>query len=408
MRNLKRALSLALASVMLLGMMVVGSSAKGLDDFSDNAEIVNKDAVAVTSAIGLFDGYEDGSFGPENVVTRAEMAVIITTMLYGAGVNVNQFAETSVFTDVPDWAEGYVNLCASLGIVAGVGDGKFDPSATVTTAQAVLMLCRTLGYFQSATDFGNDWMLAATAKGTELGMYGDLKLTANAGLTRDNVAELVFNALTKAVTVEYNDTFNIYFNTGSTWANGVTFDYKQTLGYKNFSLVYMTGEDDFNRPCTVWGTGSLDNADLDDDGNIVKDYDGVADDDIIIRLANDADYTYTAKVSSKTLYNDVGRTAAQDYTWTVYVDGEEADDANTELNDGNLYDNRNSSACFMENAGESDAVTGNGVLTQVYVDTDEKEVTVSIINTYGRGLPGRRGRRHHYSVRSVRRPCRRQ
>ena len=121
MRNLKRALSLALASVMLLGMMVVGSSAKGLDDFSDNAEIVNKDAVAVTSAIGLFDGYEDGSFGPENVVTRAEMAVIISTMLYGAGVNVNQFAETSVFTDVPAWAEGYVNLCSSLGIVAGVG-----------------------------------------------------------------------------------------------------------------------------------------------------------------------------------------------------------------------------------------------------------------------------------------------
>ncbi len=85
MRNLKRALSLALASVMLLGMMVVGSSAKGLDDFSDASEIVNQDAVAVTSAIGLFEGYEDGSFGPENVVTRAEMAVIITTMLYGAG-----------------------------------------------------------------------------------------------------------------------------------------------------------------------------------------------------------------------------------------------------------------------------------------------------------------------------------
>ena len=82
MRNLKRALSLALASVMLLGMMVVGSSAKGIDDFTDKAEIVNQDAVAVTSAIGMFEGYEDGSFGPENVVTRAEMAVIISTMLY--------------------------------------------------------------------------------------------------------------------------------------------------------------------------------------------------------------------------------------------------------------------------------------------------------------------------------------
>ena len=101
MRNLKRALSLALASVMLLGMMVVGSSAKGIDDFTDKAEIVNQDAVAVTSAIGMFEGYEDGSFGPENVVTRAEMAVIICTMLYGAGVNVNQFAETNVFSTSP-------------------------------------------------------------------------------------------------------------------------------------------------------------------------------------------------------------------------------------------------------------------------------------------------------------------
>ena len=378
MRNLKRALSLALASVMLLGMMVVGSSAKGLDDFSDNAEIVNKDAVAVTSAIGLFDGYEDGSFGPENVVTRAEMAVIISTMLYGAGVNVNQFAETNVFTDVPAWAQGYVNLCSSLGIVAGVGDGKFDPNATVTTAQAVLMLCRALGYFQSAADFGSDWMLAATAKGTALGLYGDLKLTANAGLTRDNVAELVFNALTKAVTVEYNDTFNIYFNTGSTWANGVKFDYKQTLGYKNFDLVYMNDEDDFGRPSTVWGTGSLANVSLDDEGNIPDSYKGIADDDIIISMADTATHTYTAKVSSKTLYNDVGRTAAQDYDWTVYTNGE----ANEYSFDGNdLYDNRTSTDCFLkEAAGEN--VTGNGVLTQVYVDSKEKEVTVSVIDSY--------------------------
>ena len=378
MRNLKRALSVALASAMLLGMMMVGTSAKGIDDFTDKDKIVNQDAVAVTAEIGVFDGYENGSFGPENVVTRAEMAVIICTMLYGAGVNVNQFAETSVFTDVPDWAEGYVNLCASLGIVVGVGDGKFDPSATVTTAQAVLMLCRTLGYFQSATDFGNDWMLAATAKGTELGMYGDLKLTANAGLTRDNVAELVFNALTKAVTVEYNDTFNIYFNTGSTWANGVKFDYKQTLGYKNFDLVYMNDEDDFGRPSTVWGTGSLANVSLDDEGNIPDSYKGIADDDIIISMADTATHTYTAKVSSKTLYNDVGRTAAQDYDWTVYTNGE----ANEYSFDGNdLYDNRTSTDCFLkEAAGEN--VTGNGVLTQVYVDSKEKEVTVSVIDSY--------------------------
>ena len=257
MRNLKRALSLALASVMLLGMMVVGSSAKGIDDFTDKAEIVNQDAVAVTSAIGMFEGYEDGSFGPENVVTRAEMAVIICTMLYGAGVNVNQFAETNVFTDVPAWAQGYVNLCSSLGIVAGVGDGKFDPNATVTTAQAVLMLCRALGYFQSAADFGDNWMLAATAKGTALGLYGDLKLTAEAGLTRDNVAELVFNALTKAVPVQYNELLGVYYNENQGIIYSLEFNYLQTLGYKNFDLVYRTDtETIYGRPATTWGTGS--------------------------------------------------------------------------------------------------------------------------------------------------------
>ena len=133
-----------------------------------------------------------------------------------------------------------MNLCSSLGIVAGVGDGKFDPNATVTTAQAVLMLCRALGYFQSAADFGSDWMLAATAKGTALGLYGDLKLTANAGLTRDNVAELVFNALTKAVPVQYNELLGVYYNENQGIIYSLEFNYLQTLGYKNFDLVYRT------------------------------------------------------------------------------------------------------------------------------------------------------------------------
>ena len=49
MRNLKRALSVALASAMLLGMMMVGTSAKGIDDFTDKDKIVNQDAVAAVS-----------------------------------------------------------------------------------------------------------------------------------------------------------------------------------------------------------------------------------------------------------------------------------------------------------------------------------------------------------------------
>ncbi len=384
MRNLKRALSLALASVMLLGMMVVGSSAKGLDDFSDNAEIVNKDAVAVTSAIGLFDGYEDGSFGPENVVTRAEMAVIISTMLYGAGVNVNQFAETNVFTDVPAWAQGYVNLCSSLGIVAGVGEGKFDPNATVTTAQAVLMLCRALGYFQNAADFGDNWMLAATAKGTALGLYGDLKLTANEGLTRDNVAELVFNALTKAVPVQYNELLGVYYNENKGIIYSLTFYYTDTLGYKNFDLVYKTNENtDYGRPGTTWGTGSYrgtsattegnDSYGLNEDGSLKPENVKMTSDDEIITVADTPDYVYTAGTKENVIYKDLGKTVVEGtekgdyvYDWVAYVDGAEQEIAGRPENEKDpTYE-----------------YTDKGATTEIYVDEVNETVTVVKINYY--------------------------
>ena len=386
MRNLKRALSLALASVMLLGMMVVGSSAKGIDDFTDKAEIVNQDAVAVTSAIGMFEGYEDGSFGPENVVTRAEMAVIICTMLYGAGVNVNQFAETSVFTDVPAWAQGYVNLCSSLGIVAGVGDGKFDPNATVTTAQAVLMLCRALGYFQNAADFGDNWMLAATAKGTALGLYGDLKLTANAGLTRDNVAELVFNALTKAVPVQYNELLGVYYNENQGIIYSLEFNYLQTLGYKNFDLVYKTDtETIYGRPATTWGTGSY-NARTDagttqkdeyltENGGLIADKVRMLDKDEIITVPNTPDYIYTNGTDESDVYADLGaavcndargQQADEEYTWTAFINGEEQDD---EIIPG-------------KNVDEKWEYTDKGAVVEIYIDDYTLDVTVVEINYY--------------------------
>ena len=378
MRNLKRALSLALASVMLLGMMVVGSSAKGIDDFTDKAEIVNQDAVAVTSAIGMFEGYEDGSFGPENVVTRAEMAVIICTMLYGAGVNVNQFAETNVFTDVPAWAQGYVNLCSSLGIVAGVGEGKFDPNATVTTAQAVLMLCRALGYFQNAADFGDNWMLAATAKGTQLGLYGDLKLAANEGLTRDNVAELVFNALTKAVPVQYNELLGVYYNENKGILYSLTYYYTDTLGYKNFDLVYKTNENtDYGRPGTTWGIGSYrmdgnpsgegnKEGVLNEDGSLIPERVKMTSDDEIITVADTPDFTYTANTKENVIYKAVGKSVVDDYTWNVYVDGDEQADP-----------------AIPDNDKDTDyAYTEKGATTEIYVDDVNDTVTVVMINHY--------------------------
>ena len=83
MRNLKRALSLALAFVMVMSMMVVGAGALSIDDFTDAEEIVNTEAVTTMVSLGVIDGNDDGSYNPTGVVKRGEMAKLIAVMLNG-------------------------------------------------------------------------------------------------------------------------------------------------------------------------------------------------------------------------------------------------------------------------------------------------------------------------------------
>ncbi|MCI8423733.1 MAG: S-layer homology domain-containing protein, partial [Lawsonibacter sp.] len=70
MRNLKRALSLALASVMVMGLMVASSSAKGYDDVTSEE---NVEAIEVLQAVGIMTGDDNGNFNPTQNVTRNEM-----------------------------------------------------------------------------------------------------------------------------------------------------------------------------------------------------------------------------------------------------------------------------------------------------------------------------------------------
>ena len=150
MRNLKRALSLVLAAAMLIGMMVVSASAAGYDDFTDKSEIVNTEAVATLVALNVINGKEDGSyFDPTGMVTRAEMAKMITVALHGGKDPVLGVKDKASFTDIKGtWAESYIEYCTSdaVGVISGRGDGTFDPTATVTAAEAAKMLLVAMGY----------------------------------------------------------------------------------------------------------------------------------------------------------------------------------------------------------------------------------------------------------------------
>ena len=199
MNNLKRVLSLALASVMLIGMMVVGASAA---DFSDAEDIQHKEAVDVLVALGIVNGKEDGSyFAPEDNVTRGEMAKMIAVAMKGGNDVDTGVKGVPTFTDIGGhWAESYIEYCYDLGIISGRGDGTFDPNANVTGTEVTKMVLSALGYDAEAYKLvGASWAtrtdeLARTAKPVSL--YEDLSgVVLSLPATRDSAAQIIWNGL---------------------------------------------------------------------------------------------------------------------------------------------------------------------------------------------------------------------
>ena len=190
MRNLKRALSLALAAAMLIGMMVISAlalaaamligmmvisaSAVSYNSFTDRDEIVNKDAVSMLTTLGIIEGKPDGSYGPSENVDRAQMAKMISVMLSN---NENcddlYMSVDSKLSDVAgNWAQGYINYCYTLGVIAGRGNGTFAPSDDVTAVEAAKMLLTALGYEADIEGLvGPDWALNTAAMAHELGIF---------------------------------------------------------------------------------------------------------------------------------------------------------------------------------------------------------------------------------------------
>ena len=198
MRNLKRALSLALAAIMLIGMMVVSASAASYNNLTDKDEIVNKDAVSMLVSLGIIEGKPDGSYGPTENVDRAQMAKMLSVIM-NKGVD-NSALYQSVNSGLVDvntnWAKGHINYCYTTGIIAGRGNGKFDPSATVTALEAAKMLLVAVGYDPKIEGFeGADWAINVSVRADEQGIFEGFTKDLSAPLNRDDAALLIYNAL---------------------------------------------------------------------------------------------------------------------------------------------------------------------------------------------------------------------
>ncbi|HHU05360.1 MAG TPA: S-layer homology domain-containing protein, partial [Clostridiales bacterium] len=151
MKNLKKALVLVLAFAMVFSLFTFNASAAS---FADDDEIVNKEAVATMSQLGIINGYEDGTFLPKQVVTRAEMCKMISVAMTGG--NLPLLEGTSLFSDTAGhWANSYINYCYNKGIVSGDAGkgGAFRPDAAVTGLEAAKMMLVALGYNPAIAGF---------------------------------------------------------------------------------------------------------------------------------------------------------------------------------------------------------------------------------------------------------------
>ena len=253
---MKKLLAMVLALVMTL-FLAVSANAAFKDDKSISDDYA--ESVAVLNGMGVFKGYEDGSFKPEGNITRAEVATIIYR-IYTADVAKNDksglYATYNKFSDMAGagWAQGYIGYCANASLVKGYPDGTFKPSGKVTGYEVLAMILRAVGYDKNNEFSGADWALHVAQTAQQLGVLDNVAKTTdlNAPASRELVAELLFQGIQKAQ-VTYTPAFGYV-------TDKVIGTKTNSLGEKNFKLASAVAADKWGRPATKWTYNTGDKA----------------------------------------------------------------------------------------------------------------------------------------------------
>jgi hypothetical protein len=224
------------------------------------------EAVETMAGLGVVSGYENGTFGPNKKITRAEFVTI--AMAFSTLEN-----GKSTFSDVPDsfWAAPYIYSASQQGWVSGYEDGTFGPNKNITRAEAVSIINKMLGRtadpnVKELTDvknyydlFPTHWAYAAIVEAStphtyhmEGGEEGQEGEGQEDGEEVTNAVEVWDTYEKDTTTVESHwirDGGNLYYVDGSTrkvvrgktTINGVTYIFDSSTGaaYNGF---YMDGQ----------------------------------------------------------------------------------------------------------------------------------------------------------------------
>lgn len=154
-----------------------------------------EEPVQILSSLDIMVGDENGDFRLDDTIIRSEVAKMAIHAL-GLEEVVAASKGEQVFDDVSvdHWANGYISLAVSQGIIEGDGDGNFRPNAPITYAEAMVIMVRATGYTIPAEENGgypNGYIKTATSNGLTKNVEG----SAYTEISRGNVAYLTVNAL---------------------------------------------------------------------------------------------------------------------------------------------------------------------------------------------------------------------
>ena len=129
---------------------------KGNVSFSDvKAGDWYYDAVAIAVEAGYCSGYEDGTFKPNETITRAEAAVMIA-LAKNLVKNETVITKFTDITNIPLWAKDYVGAVVNAGFMSGRPNGTFDATNTITRAEAVSSLDRAMSKTENVVEENKD------------------------------------------------------------------------------------------------------------------------------------------------------------------------------------------------------------------------------------------------------------
>ncbi|MCL1835190.1 MAG: von Willebrand factor type A domain-containing protein [Oscillospiraceae bacterium] len=197
------AVALLATSTGTIALKDIAASARYTDVQADTP---HRAAIEYLTAEGILEGDGGGAFRPDAEITRAEFCKLAVAV-FGTGEPDVPSQEAPAFADVDaHWAKEYIEAAASMGLVNGLGDGRFGPDEKITCEQAITIVVRAVR--GSLKAYPLDYLTYAMNEGISSGVPA----ITGRHITRGEVAQIIYNVLERR---DFEELERIYYEAAS-------------------------------------------------------------------------------------------------------------------------------------------------------------------------------------------------